>query len=179
VQQEDRAFRANWTAVRLRLPLLAALVALVASLLVAPAAPAETTPFTDVTAFATKTGFRAVVAWSATERVAGVVRYGTDPAALDQVAPAPGAPDTAQLVILDGLTTGATYHYVVEDLLSGAVTPVQTFEATNAYTDYDEAAGVYTLDLLVQLDSQSLPEGTAGLLALEDIATATPGSATC
>lgn len=136
-------------------------------------------PFTDLTAFATKTGFRAVVAWSANEPVSGIVRYGTDPGVLNQIAVAPGPPDTAQLAILDGLTTGETYHFLVEDVLSGVTTPVDTFEATNAYTAYGPniedgnplaKPNVYTVDLVVQLDSQSLPDDVSALQALNDIA---------
>lgn len=144
-----------------------------------PPEPELPAPFTDVVAFSTKTGFRGVVTWSADEPVSGIVHYGTDPAALDQIGIAPGPPDTAQLAILDGLTTGSTYHYTVEDVLSGVTTPVRTFEAANAYTAYGAnledtnplaKPNTYTLDLLVQLDSQSLGDDVSQLQALDDIA---------
>jgi hypothetical protein len=126
--------------------------------------------FDDVTVYATKTGFRGIVAYASESPVQGVVHYGTDPAALDQVAPAPGPADTAQLVILDGLTVGDTYYVQIEDLLSGETSGVHPLVATNAYTETVAAGAPYTLDLLVQLDSQSLPADIEPDQALEDIA---------
>lgn len=132
-------------------------------------APEPEGPFTEVLSFATKTGFRAVVSYSSEAPVAGVVRYGTSPDVLDQVAPAPGAPDTAQLVILDGLEVGATYWYQVEDLLTGETSDVHELVAENAFndlgpnteqdpTEVSYKPDVYTIDLLVQLDAESLPD---------------------
>jgi hypothetical protein len=133
-----------------------------------PVAPPEG-PFTEVVSFATKTGFRAVVSYSSEAPVAGVVHYGTSPEMLDQIAPAPGAPDTAQLVILDGLEVGTTYWFQVEDLLTGERSEVHELVAENAFndlgpnteqdpTEVSYKPDVYTIDLLVQLDAESLPD---------------------
>jgi hypothetical protein len=177
-----------------------AIAVAVAALLVAPGvaagAPADTgqrgssatpaaaaalpAPFTDVVAFATKTGFRGVVTWSSSEPVQALVRYGAAPDALDQVAPVVDAPDTAGLVVIDDLEVGTTYYVAVEDLLSGTTTPAIELDAVNAYTDLaantEQPAGevsrkdeVYTIDLLVQLDAQSLPPDVPGL-DVEEIA---------
>lgn len=137
--------------------------------LLAPAlASAQEPVFTQTVAFATKTGFRAVFAWSARQPVLGVVRYGTSPNALTQsVSPFPGLPDTAQMAVAQ-VQTGQTYFYRVQDTLTGATSPIGSFTATNAYNDWN--GSTYTLDLLVQLDLQSLPPEIPADLALEDIA---------
>ncbi|MFZ6005661.1 MAG: hypothetical protein ACOYXM_17185 [Actinomycetota bacterium] len=143
-------------------------------------------PFTDVDAFATKTGFRGVVSWAAETPIAPVVRYGTDPEALDEVAPVLDAPDTAGMVVIgDGtavrLDVGTTYYVSVEDQITGVATPPIELVAKNAYSDLgpngeqdpDEVSfkpDVYTIDLLVQLDSQSLPADTPSDQALDDLA---------
>ena len=144
------------------------------------------TPFTAVQAFATKSGFRGVVSWAASAPIVPVVHYGTDPANLDQVAPVADSPDTAGAAVLGGgltelLEVGATYWVSIEDATTGAVTPPIELAARNAYTDHgvnnEQPAGeasrkdeVYTLDLLVQLDAESLPPDMSVGLALDDIA---------
>lgn len=146
----------------------AALVA--AALLAAPAPAAAQEPalFTETIGFAAKTGFRGVFAWKATQPVVGVVHFGTDPDDLDQTAePVPNEPDTAQMTVAQ-LLPGETYYWRVEDLLTGESSGVESFEATNSYTDWNGSA--YTIDLLVQLDSQSLPPDIPADQALADIA---------
>lgn len=126
--------------------------------------------FTDLVGFATKTGYRGVFSWQATGPVVAEVHYGTDPANLSQTVtqfPA-STPDSSGLAIVDGLTIGDTYYWQVEDTVSGERSAVQSFEATNAYTDWN--GETYTIDLLVQLDSESLPAGVPHDLALENIA---------
>lgn len=127
-------------------------------------------PFTDVVAFATKTGFRGVVSWSTSEPIAPVVRWGASAQALDQELVVPDAPDTAGVAVIDGLEIGATYYVSIEDRLSGVATPPRSLVARNAYNNLDEATGTYTLNLLVQLDSQSLPPEVPADQALEEIA---------
>ena len=125
--------------------------------------------FTDSQGFATKTGFRGVFAWQAVQPVKAVVTYGTDPSNLDKSAlPIPGAPDSAGMAVVDGLENGATYYWQVEDLITGDTTPVQSFDATNAYTAWN--GSIYTLDLLVALDTNSLPPDIPADMALEDMA---------
>ncbi|HJQ41107.1 MAG TPA: Ig-like domain-containing protein [Thermoanaerobaculia bacterium] len=144
---------------------------LAASLLfTALAAQAQSLPsFTETVGFATKTGFRGVFAWKATAPVEGLVRFGTSPAALTQTAEAmPNVADTAGIAITDALTRGTTYYFQVEDKLTGAKSPVRSFAATNSYTDWN--GSTYTLDLLVQLDLQSLPPEIPHDLAMADIA---------
>lgn len=136
--------------------------------LLTPAFASAQPVFTETVAFATKTGFRAVFAWSASQPVLGRVRYGTSPSALTQtVSPFPGAIDTSQMAVAQ-VQTGQTYYYQVEDALTGARSPIRSFSATNAYTEWNGSA--YTIDLLVQLDLQSLPASIPHDLALEDIA---------
>ena len=125
--------------------------------------------FTETTGFASKTGFRGVFAWKASAPVEALVRFGTSPAALtNTVEPAPNVADTAGLAIVDGLTKGATYYFQVEDKVSGAKSDIKSFVASNAYTDWN--GSTYTLDLLVQLDLQSLPSEIPHDLAMADIA---------
>lgn len=149
--------------------LLVLAVVLIAPLISTGPAAAEEHLFTETVGFATKTGYRGVFAWEATEPVMGFVRYGTDPDALDQIAAAiPGAPDTAGMAIAEGLTIGETYHWLVEDDLTGEQSPVSSFDAVNAYTSWD--GSTYTLDLLVQLDTESLPPGIPADMAIGNIA---------
>lgn len=143
-------------------------------------------PFEEVDAFATKSGFRGVVSWSTTEPIVPVVRYGTDPTNLDQLAPVVDTPDTAGLAVIgDGtavrLEPGTTYYVSVEDQLTGTKTPAIELQATNAHTDYGPNTeqdptevsykpDVYTIDLLVQLDAQALPADVPADQALEELA---------
>jgi CshA-type fibril repeat protein len=150
------------------IPIAILALALAASPFLAPPAAAQEPVFTETVGFATKTGFRGVFAWQATAPVVGVVHYGTNPDALDQSAQAiPGAPDTAGLAVAP-LLAGETYYFQVEDQLTGVRSAVGSFEAKNAYNDWN--GSVYTLDLLVALDTQSLPEDIPSDQALADIA---------
>jgi len=146
-------------------------VALLAVVLFAAVpATAQTQPsFMETVGFATKTGFRGVFAWKASAPVEGLVRFGTSPDALTQTAEAiPNVADTAGIAITDALTRGATYYFQVEDKLTGAKSPIRSFAATNSYTDWN--GSTYTLDLLVQLDLNSLPPEIPHDLAMADIA---------
>lgn len=130
----------------------------------------QTSPFVDVVGFAAKTGYRGVFAWQASSQVIGVVHYGTDPANLNLTAtqyPVP-EPDTAAMAVVHDLEIGRTYYFQVEDEISGAKSEVKSFRAANAYTDWD--GSIYTIDMLVQLDSESLPPDIPADLALENIA---------
>ncbi|HVE92885.1 MAG TPA: fibronectin type III domain-containing protein [Actinomycetota bacterium] len=133
-------------------------------------APAQELPlFTKVNGFATKTGFRGVFTWQASELVTGFVRYGTSPDALTQVAAAlPGAADTAGMAIAQLDSPGSTYYFQVVDDTTQRASEINSFEAVNAYNDYD--GSTYTIDLLVALDTQSLPKSIPADQALEDIA---------
>jgi hypothetical protein len=141
--------------------------------------PAPGGPFTELAGFATKTGYRGVFTWSASAPVAGSVHLGTSPETLDTVVAAPGAPDTAQMVITDGLEVGATYYWKVVDQLSGEESGVGRFTAVNAYTEWhddDDPAtrDTYEIDMLVQLDTEDLDESASesvpGDLALKELA---------
>lgn len=150
---------------------LTSVVALVLVLSLTPGmALAEEEPlFTKTNGFATKTGYRGVFTWEATQPVDGVVLYGTSPSSLSEATRAiPGAADTAQIAIAEGLSVGTTYYWRVEDLLTGELSEIKSFEATNAYTDWNGSS--YTLDLLVQLDTESLQPGVPADLALQNIA---------
>lgn len=126
-------------------------------------------PFTEALAFATKIGFRGVVTWSASAPVAATVRWGSAPDALTQSLVVPDAPDTAGVAVIDNLEIGKTYYVAIEDAVSGAVAGPLELVAANAYNDYDPATGTYDLNLLVQLDSQSLPADVPADQALADI----------
>ena len=135
-------------------------------------APAESAPsvFTDLVGFANKTGFRGVFAWQASQQVVGLVHYGTAPNALTLTAtqnPGP-SPDTAAMAVVEDLVPGSTYYWQVEDLLTSERSIIKSFAATNAYTDWN--GSTYTIDLLVQLDSQSLPPDVPFDLALKNLA---------
>lgn len=124
--------------------------------------------FTETLGFATKTGFRGVFSWKATQPVQGIVRFGTSPTALTQsVEPVPGVSDTAQIAIAF-LNKGQTYYWQVEDKLTGKKSAIQQFESKNAYNDWNGSA--YTIGLMVQLDSQALDPSIPNDLALTDIA---------
>jgi Bacterial Ig domain/Cadherin-like domain len=127
-----------------------------------------TDPFRETRGFATKTGFRGVFVWSATRPVTAVVRYGTSPNDLSLTAQAtPGLADTAGLIIAN-LEHGKTYYWCLEDTATGARSPVKSFVAKNAYNDWN--GNVYTINLLVQLDLDSLPPDIPSDQALTDIA---------
>ena len=133
-----------------------------------PAGAQQSSPFTRTIGFATKTGFRGVFAWQASQPVIGVVHYGLSPASLTQTAsPIPGAPDTAGMAI-GTLIRGNTYYFQVEDTLTGERSAISSFQATNAYNDWN--GSIYTIDLLVQLDLNSLPPEIPNDQALSDIA---------
>lgn len=143
-------------------------------------------PFTQVQAFATKTGFRGIVAWEATTPIVAEVRYGTDPDNLDQMVPVVDTPDTAGMAVIGTTVTpdleiGTTYYVSVTDRASGTSTDPIELVAKNAYNDLRENTeqdssevsykpNVYTIDLLVQLDAQSLPEDLPADQALDDLA---------
>ena len=143
--------------------------------------PAQPAPFTDVTAFATKTGTRGVVAWQTDVPIQPYVSWTTD-GAEPQGFEVKDAADTAGVAIIDGLEVGKTYKVTVTDLVDSTVAsaPVELV-AKNAYNDYgpngtDQPIGdvswrdnVYTIDMLVQLDTQSLPKDVPHDQALEDI----------
>lgn len=156
------------------------LTILVASLLLTALIPnvmtasAEDSIFTKTDGFATKTGFRFVFSWAASEPVSPTIQYGTDPSNLNLTAkpvPATGIPDTAGLVIADNRTlVGQTIYWRAVDDLTGQASEIKSFEARNAYTAWDAEDRTYTLNLLVTLDSESLPEEIPADLALENIA---------
>ena len=125
-------------------------------------------PFTRTLGFATKTGFRGVFTWSASRPVDAIVRFGTSPNNLSLTAKAlPGAADTAGLAIAQ-LEHGKTYWWVVEDSATGVRSEVKQLTAKNAYNDWNGTA--YTINLLVQLDTNSLPADVPSDQALTDIA---------
>ncbi|HEX6177826.1 MAG TPA: fibronectin type III domain-containing protein, partial [Thermoanaerobaculia bacterium] len=125
--------------------------------------------FLETDGFATKTGFRGVFTWKATQPVAGVVRYGESPAALTQsVSAVPGAPDTSGLAVASNLVIGHTYYWQVEDTLTGTKSEIKSFDAVNAYNSWN--GEVYTINMLVQLDTEGLPAEIPHDLALQDLA---------
>lgn len=143
-------------------------LAMILALTLPSLAAAQEPVFTRTEAFATKTGFRAVFSWSSRQPVSAVVHYGTSPGALTEtVVPIVDVADTAGLAVAH-VETGTTYFYQVEDLLTGERSPIGTFEAVNAYNDWNGSS--YTIDLLVQLDTDSLPPDIPADQALEDIA---------
>ena len=125
-------------------------------------------PFTKAIGFANKTGSRGIFTWQANRQVLGQVRLGTAPDALTIAGGAPTSPDTAGLSIVDGLTPGTKYYWKVVDTVTGKESGVGSFYAANAYNDWD--GDVYTIDLLVQLDSDSAPQNVDPDQSLEDIA---------
>lgn len=149
------------------LAILAAALILAGVLASVPATAVPT--FENLVGFATKTGFRGVFAWQASEPVLATVHYGVNPAGLDKaIAAIPGGPDRAGMAIAEDLEVGKTYYWQVEDSITGNLSEIRSFKAANAYTDWN--GGTYTLDLLVQLDSESLPPDVPFDLALENMA---------
>jgi hypothetical protein len=130
--------------------------------------PADAGIFTKTVGFATKTGYRGVFSWQASKEVAAVVHYGLSPTALTSTAVATGVPDAAGIVIVDDLEVGKIYYWQVEDTTTGERSVVKSLASTNAYTDWNGSS--YTIDLLVQLDSNSLPQDIPADQAVEDIA---------
>ena len=125
--------------------------------------------FETVVGFATKTGFRAVVAWQADAPVAGIVEYGTSAGNLSETAlPLANLVDRAQMAVIDGFTTGTTIHYRVVDQLTNTASTVKTFQAANAYTAWN--GSTYTINALAQLDNQALPDEIPFDLGLRDFA---------
>lgn len=149
-------------------PLAAHLLTLIVLIATTPLL-AQSPVFTETEGFATKTGFRAVFVWKATQPVSGVVHYGQSPDTLDSIVSAvPGAPDTAQIAVASDLVRGATYYWQVEDTLTGDRSEVKQLEATNAYTNWN--GEIYTINMLLQLDLEGLPEDIPHDLALQEIA---------
>lgn len=124
--------------------------------------PVDATPatFREVVGFATKTGFRGIVAWQADKPVAGFVEYSVNNGPTLTALPLANLVDTAQIAIIDGLPEGATVSFSVRDRISDTASAAESFVARNAYTN----EGVpYTLNALVQLDSPAAPDGVLGL----------------
>ncbi len=135
---------------------------------VAPATAQQASPFTQTIGFATKTGYRGVFAWKADRQVVGVVRYGLSPDSLTETAsPIPGAPDTAGMAFGD-LVRGRTYYFQVEDTLTGQRSGISSLRAANGWADWN--GSIYTINLVVQLDLDSLPPDVPHDQALSDIA---------
>lgn len=159
----SRRSSARQTVRRVRLVIVTAI-----AVLIAPAVFAQAV-FLETDGFATKTGFRGVFVWKASQAVSGVVRYGESPDNLSQsVAAIPGAADPSGIAVASNLTRGKTYYWQVEDTLTGAKSPIRSFDAVNAYTSWN--GEVYTINMLVQLDLESLPPDIPHDLALQDIA---------
>src|SRR5688572_19292828 len=86
--------------------------------------------FVETDGFATKTGFRGVFVWKATQPVMGVVRYGESPTALTQGVPATrGVADTSRVAVASNLTSANTYYGKVEDSPTGKRSSIKSFEA--------------------------------------------------
>ncbi len=131
---------------------------LVAGVLMAAASASSlAAEFEKVIGFSTKTGFRAVFAWQADTQVSGVVEYQVDGGEVQTALPLVNVVDTAQMAVIDGLQPGQTVSYRVRDQFSGALSASSGFVAGNAYTSWDGSN--YTVNALVQLDSQGLPVG--------------------
>lgn len=128
--------------------------------------PADQGLFTKTIGFASKTGFRGIVAWQASAPVLATVHYGTSPTALTLTATTQ-APDSAGMLVLEGLAEGRLYYWQVEDLITGQRSVVKSFASTNAYTEWTGSA--YTIDLVVQVDSNALPDAVPHDLGLNDI----------
>lgn len=160
--------------VRRSLTLFSVVMMMVSMLAWSPAlAQEEPSIFTETSGFATKTGYRFVFAWEATQQVVPQVEFGTDPGNLNRTATPipPGIPDTAGLALADDRSLiGQTIFWRVRDLLTDEVSDTKSFVARNAYTAWDPVDESYTINLLIQLDSQSLPPEIDPDVALEDIA---------
>lgn len=151
-------------------------VVLAATSIVIPR-PANAAPsFDRVVAFATKTGYRAVIAWQASAPVSAEVRLGTSPTNLNRVAASqPPQPDAAGMVVVDDLfnpyapaTPAQTWFVQVTDTSSGVRSAIVEFDATNAYRDWNGTS--YTVDLLVSVDSPAVSDDVPHDLGLQDIA---------
>lgn len=137
--------------------------------------PGEAAEFVTVDAFATKTGFRAVVVWAADQPVDARVEYGTDPANLDRTVRSLSGPGNGQMAVLEDLDVGEEYHYRVVDEVTGASSEVRSFVAENAYNRRRDAGphgDVYEINLLVQIDSEALPDEVPFDAGLVDVARA-------
>ncbi|HVF12087.1 MAG TPA: hypothetical protein VNA87_03280, partial [Actinomycetota bacterium] len=130
---------------------------------------AEDSIFLETRGFATKIGFRGVFSWEASQPVLARVHYGTNPAALT-LATKPTSPDLAGMSIADGLVLGSTYYWQVEDLITGERSEIKSFKAANAYNAWDPVTSSYTINLLVQIDAQSLPPEVPHDMALANVA---------
>lgn len=127
--------------------------------------------FTENIAFATKTGFRAVIAWETSEAALVKAEYGIQ-GQTQNLTSLPTSPDTAGAIFLEGLTAGQTYTYTLLDQISGARSAQASFLATNAYTEsYGGLANPYDINLVAQIDAPAVEAGTAALdLTLTEVA---------
>ncbi len=144
---------------------LSALLLFVCACLPATSVAAQ---FEQVIGYSTKTGFRAVFAWQADQSVAGIVEYSVDGGEARTARPLAGAPDTAQMAVVDGFEPGQRISYRIRDQLGGTTSAERTFVTGNAYTSWNGSA--YTLNALVQLDSEALPDGIPWDQGLGDLA---------
>jgi hypothetical protein len=121
---------------------------------------------------ATKSGYRLVFTWDADVPVNGYAEWGFAPDQLDDVARPPGGnPDTAGIAVTDipRDDVNRTIYYRIVDGISGKHTDVRSFPATNGWTS-DASDGVHEIDLVVQIDSESLPSVTPIDVGLQDLA---------
>jgi hypothetical protein len=122
----------------------------------------EPEPWLMVDGFAAKTGYRLVFFWSASAPVVPTVEWGYAEDALAFTASPPAArADTAGIVIVgvarSQVDPARSVHFRVVDGLSESASLVHSFSLGNAWRS-GTADGVYELDLVVQIDSQDLPE---------------------
>jgi hypothetical protein len=150
--------------------LLVAVVASAGAVTIAWPVNAESSPFTKIDTFAIKTGYRGVVVWEASSVVQPILHFGESAGDLDRTASTiGGAPDSAGVVIAEGLTIGRTYIGQLEDRLTGTRSDPFPIEAKNANSAWDPIAEAYTINMLVQIDTQALPPEVPGDLALGEL----------
>ncbi|HVL48737.1 MAG TPA: PKD domain-containing protein [Candidatus Thermoplasmatota archaeon] len=127
-----------------------------------------------VDGFTTKTGYRLVFVWDTDAPIAGIVEWGYAPTSLTNVVrPLGNVVDSAQMAVFDVKRTdvvpGKAVYFRVRDVQSGQVSPVQSFPMGNAWKS-DFSDGVYEINALVQIDTQSLPDNVPGDQSLVDLA---------
>lgn len=128
-----------------------------------------------ITGFSTKAGYRQVFAWDTDEPIAGIVHWGFSEDAMDNIVrPLANVVDSAQMAIMDidrsEVDASKTIYFQVHDQISGALSPVTSFTMGSAW-ESDFSDGVYEINALMQIDTQSLPDGIPtqqGLQAFAD-----------
>lgn len=113
--------------------------------------------------FSAKSGYRLVFFWNATGPLVAQVEWGFTEERTRVAKPFVQAADSAGFAVADldraEFAPGRVVHFRVADARNGTASEPRSFALGNAWTS-DARDGAYEVNLLAQLDTNALPEGT-------------------